>query len=183
MEAWPSRPIEDCEPPLPALSRAIDAGKCAQALDPIFRITLHVTPADSFLVLAQDRKRPAAPAMPLPFRRTPCRDGSPFRARFRPVRSRLLSACPVTPLPWRLLLQSPSASRQSKRTDNPGCGGSFIVMSTFSVKVVINQVDIGCIGASEPEDDPPVSRHADRPEPLQLPFQRMQFPSRQIHLW
>src|SRR5665213_380637 len=76
-------------------------------------------------------------------------------------------AAPVT--------DSPSGSKQSSRTDSPGCGGFFIgmVFSPFSL-VVIDQINIGHVVALEAENDSPVRPHRDAPKSRQITLERVQ---------
>ena len=40
--------------------------------------------------------------------------------------------------------------------------------------MVIHQVNVVRVAVLEAEDDPPISRHGDAPEPLQVAFERME---------
>lgn len=48
--------------------------------------------------------------------------------------------------------------------------------------MVIDQIDVGCMAALDAEHNPPVRPHCDRPEALQVAFERMQPETRQIHV-
>ncbi len=73
------------------------------------------------------------------------------------------------------LLPRPRDSRQSWRTDIPGCGGSFIVISLPPPwSMVIDQINIKSVAPIEAEYDPPGARDPHGPEALPLPFQGVQ---------
>src|SRR5665213_96568 len=89
--------------------------------------------------------------------------------------TRLLSAWRET---WSSFAASvtdrPSGSRQSSRTDCPGCGGFFIGIGFCASLVVIDQIDIGDVAAIEAEDDSPIGPYRDTPEAGELTLQGMQ---------
>src|SRR5512136_510652 len=95
----------------------------------------------------------------------------------------LFRACRVTPRIFApSVTDKPKGSRHARRMLPPGWGGLFIgIIFSSSVLVVVYQFNVKDVVSFKSENDAPIGPHRDRPQSLQVAFERVQPIAGKVH--